>query len=139
LIESANLKIQESTDEYEKAKLKLNVFKYNLHIQTNKKRLYEREDYYVNQFKPKYDKDMEEADMYLEKLLERAREIVKLDSSLDFKLGFLLQEYEKNKDDREKVWLFYTALKSRLKKIGKEMRRNKGSFKGNMHLSKDII
>jgi len=139
LITKGEEKILESEDEYEIAKLKLDIFKYNLQVITNKKRLYEREDYYVNYFKPKYDKDMEEADMYLELLLERAKEITKLGGSIDFKLGFMLQEYEKNKDDREKVWLFYTALKSRLKKVGKEMRRNKSQFKGHMHLSKDII
>ena len=80
---------------------------------------------------------MEEADKNLELMLERAREIVKL--NIDIKLNFLLVEYEKNKGDREKVWLFYTALKARLNRVAKEMRRNKGQFKGKMHLAKEII
>jgi len=137
LIDSAHKKASETKDPYELAKLNLDVFKYNLHLMSNIKRIAERENYYNNQFKPKYDKDMQEADLFLEKLLERAREIVRL--SIDIKLSFLLEEYEKNKHDREKVWLFYTALKSRLKRIGKEMRRNKGQFKGNMHLAEDIV
>lgn len=137
LISSASKKSEESEDDYEKAKLNLDVFKYNLHLITNKKRLAEREDYYINQFKPMYDKEMEEADIYLEQMLERAEELIRL--NVDIKLRFMLEEYEKNKGDREKVWIFYTALKSRLHKIGKEMRRNKGQFKGKMHLAKDIV
>jgi len=138
LVTASVEKAATTEDSYEKAKLNLDVFKYQLHIITNKKRLEEREDYYVNQFKPAYDKEMEEADQYLEALIERANEIVKL--GVDVKLTFLLQEYEKNKDDKEKVWLFYTTLKSRLRKIGKAMRKDKsGTFKGKMHLAKDII
>ena len=137
LISESEKKISETKDNYEKAKLKLDVFKWQLQVVTNKKRLYEREDYYYNQFKPVYDKEMEEADKYLDALIERAKEIVEL--GIDVKLTFLLQEYEKNKSDKEKVWLFYTTLKSRLNKIGKEMRKNKSQFKGKMHLAKSII
>ena len=120
-----------------KAKLNLEVFKMNIQIMSLQKRLEERNDYYYNVFKPKYDKEMIEADEYLPKLLKRAHEIVKL--GIDPKLSFMLSEYEKNKEDREKVWLFYTALKSRLKKIGKEMRKNKNKFKGKMHLAQEIV
>jgi hypothetical protein len=137
LIETTNQQITKTKDSYLIAKLNLDLFQFNLKLITNQKRLKEREDYYYNSFKPVYDKDMKEADKYLELMLERAKDIIKL--GIDIKLGFLLQEYEKNKDDKEKVWLFYTALKSRLKKIGKEMRKNKGQFKGKMHLAKDII
>ena len=137
LIESTSAQIGKTKDSYLKSKLNLDLFQLNLKLITNIKRLKEREDYYYNSFKPVYDKDMKEADKYLELMLERARDIIKL--GVDIKLGFLLQEYEKNKHDKEKVWLFYTALKSRLKKIGKEMRKNKGQFKGKMHLAKDII
>jgi len=137
LIEATSKQIAETKDSYLKSKLNLDLFQFNLKLITNKKRLKEREDYYYNSFKPVYDKDMKEADKFLEPMLERARDIIKL--GIDIKLGFLLQEYEKNKDDKEKVWLFYTALKSRLKKIGKEMRKNKGQFKGKMHLAKDIV
>tara|TARA_R110001606_G_scaffold391355_1_gene559357 strand:+ start:2550 stop:3407 length:858 start_codon:yes stop_codon:yes gene_type:complete len=130
-------KLPSTTDSYLLAKYKLDLFQYNLKLITNTKRLKEREDYYYNSFKPVYDSDMIEAAEYLAPMLERAKDIIKL--GVDVKLGFLLEEYEKNKGDKEKVWLFYTALKSRLRKITKEMRRNKGKFKGKMHLSKDII
>ena len=137
LLHSLQEKINSAESDYEKAKLNLEMFQTNLKIVTNQKRLQERLDYYNNNFKPVYDADMKEAEKYLELYLERARDIIKL--GVDIKLGFLLQEYEKNKDDQEKVWLFYTALKSRIKKISKEMRRNKSQFKGKMHLAKDII
>lgn len=137
LLHSLQEKINSAESDYEKAKLNLEMFQTNLKIVTNQKRLQERLDYYVNHFKPVYDADMKEAEKYLELYLERARDIIKL--GVDIKLGFLLQEYEKNKEDQEKVWLFYTALKSRIKKISKEMRRNKSQFKGKMHLAKDII
>lgn len=137
LLHSLQEKINSAESDYEKAKLNLEMFQTNLKIVTNQKRLQERLDYYNNNFKPVYDADMKEAEKYLELYLERARDIIKL--GVDIKLGFLLQEYEKNKEDQEKVWLFYTALKSRIKKISKEMRRNKSQFKGKMHLAKDII
>lgn len=128
---------KKSDSEYLKAKLELEVFKMNLQLITLKKRLAERNDYYYNVFKPKYDAEMVEAEEYLPKMLKRAVEIVKL--GIDPKLSFMLAEYEKNKEDKEKVWLFYTALKSRLKKIGKEMRKNSNKFKGKMHLAQDIV
>lgn len=137
LIETSSEIANTTQDKYLKAKLNLDIFKLNLQLATNKKRLSERNDYYYNSFIPKFEKEMVEADEYLPLLLERAKELVKL--NVDIKLAFLLEEYEKNKEDREKVWLFYTALKSRLKKIAKEMRKNKGSFKGKMHLAKEII
>ena len=137
LIASATHRAMISEDNYETAKLNLDVFRWQLQLVTNEKRLEDRLNYYENQFKPVYDRDMKEADIYLDALLERAKEIIKL--GIDVKLSFVLQEYEKNKDDKEKVWLFYTTLKSRLKKISKEMRKNKGQFKGNMHLAKSIV
>ena len=137
LIEQTFNQIKNTNDSYLLSKLNLDLFHFNLKLITNTKRLKEREDYYYNSFKPVYDKDMVEADKDVEPMLDRARDIIKL--GIDIKLGFLLQEYEKNKADKEKVWLFYTALKSRLKKIGKEMRKNKGQFKGKMHLARDIV
>ena len=137
LIVGISSKIDGEKDEYEKSKLKLSLFTYTLQLQTNKKRLRERLDYYENQFKPRYDAEMREAEKYLDKLLERANELVRL--QVDIKLPFLLQEYEKNKEDKEKKWLFYTALKSRINNISKEMRKNKHLFKGKMHLAKKIV
>jgi hypothetical protein len=137
LIEESHALSCSTKDSFLAAKMNLQVFKLNLQLISNSKRLSERKHYYNNTFKPRFDKEMEEADKNLELMLERAREIVKL--NIDIKLNFLLVEYEKNKGDREKVWLFYTALKARLNRVAKEMRRNKGQFKGKMHLAKEII
>lgn len=137
LIETSNELAIKTKDKHLAAKLNLDIFKLNLQLITNHKRLSERNDYYYNVFKPKFDLEMIEADKYLPALLERAKELIRL--GVDIKLNFLLEEYEKNKEDREKVWLFYTALKARLKKIAKEMRKNKSQFKGKMHLAKDIV
>jgi hypothetical protein len=137
MIESSSELMNKTEDKYLHAKLGLDIFKFNLQLVSNRKRLTERQDYYYNHFKPKYDLDMIEADKNLESLLERAKEIIKL--GIDIKLKFLLDEYEKNKEDREKVWLFYTALKSRLNKIGVEMMKNKSQFKDNMHLAEPIL
>lgn len=136
MIESTSDLMNSTKDKHLKAKCGLDLFKLNLQLASNHKRLSERNEYYYKSFKPKYDLEMIEADKYLEASLERAREIIKL--GVDIKLGFLLEEYEKNKGDREKVWLFYTALKLRLERIGKEMKKNKKQFKGKMHLAEPI-
>lgn len=137
IISESVAKSKTTKDSYEKAKLNLDVFTYQLHITSNKKRLSERRDYYLNQFKPKYDADMLDAKKYLDKMIERANEIVRL--GIDPKLPFMLQEYKKNKGDKEKVWVFYVALKARLKSISKEMRSKKSQFKGKMHLAELIV
>ena len=137
MIESSSDLRNETKDKYLQSKLSLDLFKLNLQLVSNHKRLSERKDYYYNSFKPKYDLEMIEADKNLDALINRAKEIIKL--GIDIKLGFLLEEYEKNKGDREKVWLFYTALKARLARIGEEMQKNKGQFKGKMHLAKSIV
>jgi hypothetical protein len=137
LIENTSEEITKTESPLTKSRLNVELFKYNLQLISNRKRLQEREDYYFNQFKPRYDKDMAEADKYLDKMLDRANEIVAL--GIDMKLPFMLKEYEKNKHDKEKVWLFYTALKSRLQKISKGMRKEKGKFNGKMHLAEEIV
>lgn len=137
MIEAASDRVGKVDDPVDKAWINLEIFKLNLQLATNMKRLSERNDYYFNTFKPKFDEEMIEADLYLEKYLERAEDLVKL--GVDVKLQFLLDEYKKNKSDKEKVWLFYTALKARLHRIFNEMIKNKSSFKGKMHLSEPII
>ena len=76
---------------------------------------------------------MKEADERLEEMLSIGHKMVKF--GIDPKLTFMLQEYENHKEDEEKVWLFYTALKSRLKSIAKAMRKDPSGFKGNMNLA----
>lgn len=137
IIEESVKKSIKSNDTYEIAKLELDVFKANLHLISNHKRLVDREEYYMVQFKPQYDKDYKEGVKYIDAYLKRAEELSKI--GVDIKLGFLLQEYEKNKHDDEKFVLAYTTIKTRVDQIRKEMRRNKGAFKGKMKLAKDII
>lgn len=133
LIELTSKEI-EKTKGLEKALLEKNLFNYKLEIVNKQKRLNKRVDYYENQFLPTYNKDMKECDERLESYLDVAKEMINL--GVDVKLQFVLNEYEKHKEDDQSLWLFYTALKSRLSSIAKEMRRNKGKFKGSMHLAK---
>lgn len=119
---------------YDKAVLEKQLFDYNLNLINVCKRRKDREEYYYNVFYPRYQEDMKDIDIKLPKLLEEAQEIVRM--GIDFKLNFMIQEWEKHKHDKEKVWLFYTALDARLKSIKKEMRKNKASFKGKMKVAR---
>ena len=89
------------------------------HIQTLRKRLNERKEYYVDTFLPKYKIELAEAKSRLKKYLEMAEEVVKL--NIDYRMKFLLDEYDKHKKEEENLWLFYTALKTRLKNIQEEL------------------
>jgi len=133
LSKSLQDKIKEENDPYTDAKLKKELFDTNLHIVTLEKRLEERLDYYNNQFLPKYEKDMKDAERRLPEMLDRAKEII--DLGVDPKMMFLIGEYEKNKHDKEKTWMFYTALDKRLNNISKEVMRNQDKFKDNLHLA----
>jgi hypothetical protein len=133
LIKATKEKINKVKDKLEKAKLSKELYEYKIHVITLEKRLINRENYYYNTFKPKFDIEIIEAQNKLNSLLEIANKYV--DLNIDPKLTFLLDKYEENKNDDEKLWLFYTALKSRLEKIAKFMRRNKSQFQGKMHLA----
>lgn len=119
---------------YDKAILEKQLFDYNLNLINISKRRKDREEYYYNVFFPRFQEDMKDIDTKLPKLLEQANEIVKM--GIDFKLNFMVQEWEKHKHDKEKVWIFYTALEARLKSIKKEMRKHKGDFKGKMKVAR---
>lgn len=119
---------------YDKAILEKQLFDYNLNLINICKRRKDREEYYYNVFYPRFKEDMKDIDIKLPKLLEQAKEIVKI--GIDIKLNFMIEEWEKHKHDKEKVWIFYTALDARLKSIKKEMRKNKGSFKGKMKVAR---
>lgn len=137
IVEESTKKSMNSSNDYEKSKLELDIFRANLHLISNYKRLADREEYYKTQFKPQYEKELKEGEKYMNAYLKRAEELCKI--GVDIKLGFVLQEYEKNKNDKEKFVLAYTTIKTRVDQIRKEMRRNKGAFKGKMKLAKDII
>ena len=48
---------------------------------------------------------------------------------IDPSLQFLLIEYEKHKEEKDKLWLFYMALKKRLLEIQNYISENKKQFK----------
>lgn len=126
----------EEMSEYERFKLEKEIFDSHLELQNLEKRLNDREDYYNNQFLPTYKKDMQDCDKYLSAYLDRAKEIIRL--GVDPKLDALLHQYKENEKDKEKTWLFYIAIRERVNKIMKDMRRNKHLYNGKMHLSKKI-
>jgi hypothetical protein len=120
--EQLKLKLDNEKDLYKISKMQKELFDINLNLINNKKRLGDRLDYYENQFYPQFIKDMKEAEIFLPKYLKKASQIVEL--NIDKKLHFLLDEYEKHKEDEEKLWLFYTALKQRVESILKELADN---------------
>lgn len=120
---------------YNGAKLRKEMYDTILHITTLRKRLSERKEYYIDTFLPQYNKDLLEAERNLDKYIIIAKEIIKL--NIDVKLKFLLDEYDKHKNDKETLWLFYTALKTRLSNIKSEL--NKSLKKPKIALMKEIF
>ncbi len=122
LSKELKVKLENEKDLFKISKYQKELFDTHLNILNNKKRLQDRIEYYENQFYPQYQKDMEEAAKLLPVYLERAKELEKL--NIDRKLTFLLQEYENHKEDKEKLWLFYTALRQRIDSIIQELNVN---------------
>lgn len=128
-------RMKKEKDPLAKARMESELFSAQLQIENTKKRLYSRQEYYNDQFLPRYKADMERAKTHLPKLLLIANEMVR--TGVDIKLKVLLDQREKHKDDKEHEWLFYVSLNSRLKKIAKEMRADQtGEFKDHMRLAK---
>ena len=103
----------------EKVKLEMELFEAQNHHLTLKKRLNNRQEYYYKVFLPKYEIELAEAKKMLPTFLKIAEEIVQ--EGIDPRLNLLLQEYEKHKDEEDTLWLFFTALKTRLKNIKEEL------------------
>lgn len=110
----------------DRARLEKELFDLNLHGQTLQKRLNKRMEYYLEQFLPAYEKDMADCEKNLDRYLDIAKKLIEL--NIDIQLKFMFDEYEKHKDDKEQLWLFYTALRARLHAIGKVVGRNKKKF-----------
>jgi len=110
----------------EKAQLKKNIFDLSIHRQTLNKRLNKRKEYYIGQFLPTFNKDMEDCNKNLQRYLEVMDRVV--ESGIDPVMKFLKEEYERHKDEREQLWLFYTALRDRLKLIAIEVNLNREKF-----------
>jgi hypothetical protein len=109
-------------NDYQYAELNKKLFDVELNIMSNEKRLNDRMDYYHEQFLPKFNSDMKEARKLMPKYLAKAKSIIEL--NIDFKLKYLLEEYDKYKDDEEQLWLFYTALRARVQSVQKELKEN---------------
>ena len=87
-----------------------------------RKRLNERKEYYLKTFLPKYKIELAEAKEKLDYYLEIAKEVASL--NVDYRMKFLLDEYEKHKNEEENLWLFFTALKTRLKNVQEELQKS---------------
>lgn len=121
---------------YEEAKLKKEIFDNEIHLQTLKKRLANREDYYYNQFMPVYTVELAEAKEKLEAYYERGCKLA--EQQVDPQLPFILQRYEDHRYEDEKIWLFYGALKSRVNGIIQEIQSNPKQYKELLHLTNPI-
>lgn len=105
-----------------KVKLQIELFEARNHHLTLQKRLNNRKEYYFKVFLPKYEIELAEAKKMLPTFLKIAEEIV--EEGIDPRLKLLLQEYEKHKNEEDTLWLFFTALKTRLKNIKVELMKN---------------
>jgi hypothetical protein len=132
----ANEKLQNDLSLYEKAKLQREIFDNEIHIQTLKKRLANREDYYYNQFMPVYTVELAEAKEKLDDYYQRGCEFAK--NGVDPQLPFILQRYDDHRYEDEKIWLYYGALKSRVNGIMEEIQKNPKEYKELLHLTNPI-
>ena len=131
LLESHTIQIKnqlkKEKDEYNLSNLRIELFENKIHIITLKKRYKERYEYYYETFLPKYKKELKEAEENVDRLLIFSKKIINL--GIDPSLQFLLVEYEKHKEEKDKLWLFYMALKKRLLEIQNYILENKKQFK----------
>lgn len=119
----AKLENDKTLTAFDKAKLEKELFEISLHLQAQERRLRKRLEYYNEQFLPVYNKDMEECAEKLDTYLLIAQQLIEL--NIDPQMKAMIDEYEKHKDDKEKLWLFFTALRTRLQSIAKHVGRNK--------------
>jgi len=136
IIKGLNVRIEKCKDDFDKAKMERELFDSNLQLVAMEKRLAIRKEYYYNVFLPKFNVEFEQAKIYLSPYLDRAKEFVRL--GIDPKLTHLLNEYEKHKTENEKLWLFFTALKTRVDQIIEFVELNPDLHEGKMHLAQKI-
>jgi len=117
------LENDKSLSAYDRAKMEKELFEYSLHLQAQQRRLNKRLEYYNEQFLPVYEKDMQECNEKLDRYLEIAKKVMEL--GIDPTMNIMLGEYEKHKDEKEQLWLFFTALRTRLNSIAKHVGRNR--------------
>jgi hypothetical protein len=117
-------------------KLQKELFDTDVHIKCLEKRLNNRIDYYENQFLPSYKIELAEAKEKLDAYYERGVKIA--ESGIDVQLQFVLQKYEEHKNNEERIWLYYTALKARVNSIIEEIQSDKVKYKDLQHLTNPI-
>jgi hypothetical protein len=140
-LQSTNIEIHrklvnDKLSELEFCKLKKEIFDNDIHIQTLKKRLANREEYYYNQFMPVYIVELAEAKEKLEAYYERGCRIA--EKQIDPQLPFILQRYEDHRYEDEKIWLYFGALKSRVNGIIEEIKSDKTKYKDLIYLTDPI-
>jgi hypothetical protein len=128
------LKIEK--DEFVLAKIRKDLFDSELHLLTLNKRLRSREDYYLNQFMPIYTLELAEAKEKIEMYYERGLKIS--ETGIDVQLHFVLEKYEEHTDTDERLWLYYTSLKSRINGIMNEIKKDPVKFSDILSLSDPI-
>jgi len=116
-----------SINGYQKAKLQKEIYENEIHAQTLTKRLRNREDYYINQFLPQYTIELAEAKEKCEDYFDRANEMMK--ENVDIQLQFIVKEYHNHKDDDDKLWLYYIALRNRVNSIIEDIKKNHQNVK----------
>ena len=133
VINSAIKKQSEEKDEYLKAKLEKEVFDTQQHIIALTKRLRSREEYYYEQFLPKFKEELSEAKENIEKYLKKGNQIVS--EGIDVQLSFVLEKYDEHKNDDEDLWLFYTALRNRVDSVISELKKEPVKYKDYQYIT----
>jgi hypothetical protein len=117
-------------------KLQKELYDTDVHIKCLEKRLNNRTDYYVNQFLPVYTVELAEAKEKLESYYERGVKLA--ESGIDVQLQFVIQKYEEHKNSEERIWLYYTALKSRVNSLIEEIKSDPIKYKDLQHLTSPV-
>jgi hypothetical protein len=92
-----------------------------------KQRYKQRKDYFENHFLPQHNVTVGKFEKLMPTYLEFAKLLVKHD--IDTQIGMVLIEYERVKEDVEVGYQTFLALRERLKRVAKEMRKNNCKYK----------
>lgn len=123
-------------DDLQRAENEMIIFKEELRLKALQRRQDARVKYYTEDFLPKYEAEMKEAEQLLPAYLKRAKLICQ--TGIDLKLCSMLEQYESHKEDNEKLWLFYTALKKRVEEIRNHILLNRESMNKFINLANPI-
>jgi len=136
IINSAIKKQAKEKDEYLRCKLEKEIFDTQQHIISLTKRLRSREEYYYEQFLPRFNEELKEAKEKIEIYVKRGNQIIS--EGIDIQLKFVLEKYEDHKKDDEDLWLFYTALRNRVDSIISELKKEPIKYKDFQYLTESL-